>query len=89
MTGRVIVADAEFIKAPGLSELLLEQEIAWFADKHELGWSVRIFGEIALLHLVAPDRMGYVNLKTLFLELLVKIAAMNSSPVRFTQRVGA
>ena len=87
MTGRVMIADVEFIKSLDLSELLLEQVLAEFAERHELGWSMRVIGSIVVVSLVAPYRMGETNLKILFLELLLKIGTMNTSSMH-RQKVG-
>lgn len=89
MTGRVIVAEAEFIKSFDLSELVLEQTLADFAERHELGWGLVIIGSVAIVHLVAPYRMGDANLRILLFRVLMSIAEMNLTSLRDSQKVGA
>jgi hypothetical protein len=89
MTGRVIVADAEFIKPDSLPVIVLEQSLADFAERYELGWGLRIVGSVAIVHLVAPYRMGDANLRIFLFRVLMQVAQMGTNPLRFSEKVGA
>jgi hypothetical protein len=72
-----------------LTLVLLEQVVNDFAAREELGWDLYAAGDCVCINLVGPYRMGVENLSTRVSELLLELAGLGSSPVRFSQKVGA